>query len=131
MSKQERIELIQEWVEKNHITNLKELEQECKKYGLDWYDDICSGIEYNCCDRCGELYPSERLYWEDYDFCKDDNPELYFGIENEGKEYCSLCSECVKTLIEKGEERKKYLLEKEKVAGLDDVERYELCELLN
>lgn len=104
MSKQERIELIQDWVEHNHITTADELEKECKKYGLDWFDDILSPLEWNSCDRCGALWESEQLYWEYCDWAEE-SEELQRGLKLDGGEYTALCENCVRELCEKGEKK--------------------------
>lgn len=110
MTRQEKIEQLQDWVEKNIIKTADDLRLEisCAEYKgdepIEWFDDILAGIEWNCCDRCGALYPSEMLYWFDY----DDSPseELIAGAVNEQADYCAICDECVAKLIKKGKELK-------------------------
>ena len=98
MTKEEKKEVIQDWVYRGDVKYVTNLEAICKQYDLEWYDDILSPIEFNCCDRCGRLSPSDELYWVD---C-DDNPseELMRGYDFEGAkvDYCALCDECVASL---------------------------------
>ena len=104
MTRQETIEQLQDWVEKNIIITDNQLKLEIKQSeypDLDWFDDILSGLEWNCCDGCGALYPSEMLYWENCDWGYE-SEELCKGITEEGGEYVALCDECVKKLVEKG-----------------------------
>ena len=107
MTRQEKIEVLQDWVEKGHILTADALKQACEHEkttsgeDIDWFDDILSPLEWNCCDRCGALYPSEMLIWESYDWgyeCED----LVKGIEKEGVDYVALCDECVAELMKKG-----------------------------
>lgn len=104
--KQDIIEKIQGDVEHNRIATDKELKAECEKHGLDWFDDILSPLEWNCCDRCGTLYPSEALFWESADWGYE-NKALVRGIQAEKVEYMALCEECVKELKAEGE---KYII---------------------
>lgn len=107
MTKQEKIEQLQDWVSKNHIHDLDSLNLEisCAEYDgddvIDAYDDILSPLELNTCDRCGDIWESERLFWECGDWDQD-NEDLIKGIDIEGKDYTALCGKCVKELIEKG-----------------------------
>ena len=104
MTKQEQINLLQDWVEKGHITHLSELDRECKSRGLDAFDDVLSGIGWNCCDRCGLLGDSELdLYWPEYmELDEEESKELEKSFEREGEEYCSVCSECFLGLVNRG-----------------------------
>lgn len=107
MTRQEKIEQLQDWVCKNHIPDLDTLKLEisCAEYEgdepIDEYDDVLSPLEMNSCDRCNDIWESEQLYWDccDWDY---NNKELMKGIKKEGKEYTALCSKCVKELMEKG-----------------------------
>lgn len=111
MKKQERIELLQDWVEKCHIIDRIELEKECDKYGLDEWDDVLEPMGWNCCDRCGRLGCSDYgdFLWVDNFEWEDDNPDdqaTLRGIEKEKVDYCALCWNCVKELKNIGKELK-------------------------
>ena len=93
---------LQDKVQHNRIANIKDLERECAKYGLDPYDDILSEIEFNSCERCGDLYPSEQLIWLDY---AEPSADLLKGVAKEKVDYCAICDDCAKQLIELGKER--------------------------
>lgn len=107
MTRQEKIEVLQDWVEKNYITDAEHLKQACEHERLtsgveiDWFDDVLAGLEWNCCDRCGALYPSEMLYWENCDWGYE-NEDLVKGISKEKVEYMALCEGCASELIKKG-----------------------------
>lgn len=109
LTRQEKIEVLQDWVSKNSILTADTLKDACATeqiYGgedIDWFDDILSPMEWNCCDRCGALYPSEMLYWLDY--CEP-SEELIAGAVNEQTDYCAICEECAKELYNKGKEMK-------------------------
>lgn len=102
ITKQDIIEDLQFRVRHNRISNLKQLNKRCEEENLDAYEDVLEEMEWNSCERCGELYPSDRLYWEGYDWGYE-NEGLIKGMKEEKKNYCVLCHECVKKLIEKGE----------------------------
>lgn len=109
MTKQDRIEVLRDWVGKRNITNLDNLEKICKTYDLEWYDDILAGMGWNCCDRCGNLGDSEiDFVWLDYLELGDDEDDpkykaLYKGLQRESENYCAICDECVNELIKKGQ----------------------------
>lgn len=109
MTKQDRIEVIRDWVWKRDITKQEDLERICKQYDLDWYDDVLAGMEWNCCDRCSKLgdstYDFIWLDWIDLDK-EEDDPRyklLRKGLEKEKQDYCAVCDECINELIEIGE----------------------------
>lgn len=105
MTKQDKIEVLRDWVWKRNITKRDDLERVCKQYDLDWYDDILSGMEWNCCDRCGNLddatYGFIWLDWYEWTESKEDKA-LQKGLEKEKYNYCALCDECIEELIKKG-----------------------------
>ena len=105
MTKEDKIQVLQDWVSKNHIINIKNLELACKDDGIDPYEDVLSPMNYNTCDKCGDLYPSEELCWLDCIDWEDDNPDdraTLRGINAEDPDYCALCWECLAKLKEKG-----------------------------
>ena len=108
MTKQDQIEVLRDWVWKRDITKQEDLERVCKQYGLDWYDDVLAGMEWNCCDRCGNLGDSEiDFVWLDYLELGDDEDDprykaLYNGLQKENECYCAVCDECINELIKIG-----------------------------
>lgn len=110
MTKQDQIEVLQDWVQKHTITKQEDLERVCKQYDLEWYDDVLSGMEWNCCDRCGQLGDSELDFvWLDYQDWHDNDPRdvaIQKAIAREHVDYCALCDDCVKELIKIGKEMK-------------------------
>lgn len=135
MTRQERIELLQSWVEKNIVKTADDLKLEisCAEYEgdepIEWFDDILAPLEWNCCDRCGALYPSEELYWLDY--CEP-SEYLIAGAVKEKVDYCAVCEDCAKELTTLGkEQRVEYLEKKDKACPLDKDELYELQNLKN
>lgn len=101
MTREEKIEQLQDWVSKNHITTLDDLKLEisCAEYEgepIDEYDDILSQMEWNSCDRCGNLDDNMNLYWLEYD--EDLSENLLKNMAREGVEYCAVCEECKKEL---------------------------------
>lgn len=98
-----RAELIDELkhqVRKNSFRDFKELERFCEAHEIFVWEDILHPIEWNCCEKCGSLWPSEELYWLDY--MEEISPELERGLAKEGMDYCCLCEDCVKALVEDG-----------------------------
>lgn len=100
-ARHEIIEEIQDRVQHNKIATIEELDLECKKHGLDSFDDVLGNMAWNCCDRCGDLWESDQLYWQDYDWGYE-NEDLTRGIAQEKVEYCALCDKCIKELKKKG-----------------------------
>ena len=105
MTKQERIKLLQNQVQDNRI-DIDKLEEECKHYGIDLFDEVIHPIGYNLCDRCGDFGDSEQGFlWVDCFDWQDDNPKdqaVIKAMEQEGIDYCALCWDCVNKLAEKG-----------------------------
>lgn len=90
---------LQDQVSKNNIPTYDELKDECERYGLEVYEDILSPMEWNSCDRCGDLWESEQLFWEYADW-GEESEELRAGLN--GKYYPALCENCVSELVELG-----------------------------
>lgn len=107
MTKQDKIEVLRDWVWKRDITKQEDLERVCKQYDLEWYDDVLAGMEWNCCDRCSNLGDSTYDFiWLDYLDWDDNNPKdiaLRKAIAKEKWDYCALCDDCIKELIKIGE----------------------------
>lgn len=102
MTKQDKIDDLQDKVSKNYILYYAELCKECDKIGnVDVFNDILSPMEWNCCDKCGALYHIAELCWVDY-LDPDFDGELIDILEQEDEEYGALCYECVKKFKEKG-----------------------------
>lgn len=102
MTKQERIELLQDQVQHNRI-DIEKLEEECRHYDIDLFDEVIYPIGYNLCDRCGDFGDSELdLLWVDGLGNEDEDNALLNGIAKEGVDYCALCWDCVNKLKEKG-----------------------------
>lgn len=106
MTRQEKIEELQSRVRHNSIGTFDDLKLEisCAEYEgdepIDEIDDVLSPIEFNICDRCGALYPSEELCWTDY-LDPEYDQDLINAIEAEKEELVAICYECVKEM--KGE----------------------------
>ena len=105
MTREERIELLQDQVQHNRIT-MDELEKTCEEHDIDLFDDVIHPIGYNLCDRCGEYGDSEQdLLWVDCFDWEEDNPKdqaIIKAMEQEGIDYCAICWDCVNKLAEKG-----------------------------
>lgn len=71
----------------------------CKKQGLDAFEDVLSGIGWNCCDRCHKLGDSELDFlW--LDCCGEgEDAALLRGLDGE---YCAVCWDCAEELKMKG-----------------------------
>ena len=104
MTREEKIELLQDKVSKNYITNIEEL----NKYEpeIDVINEVLSPIEFNICDRCGKCGDGELDFlWVDYfpwDEDDKDDKAILKAIEIEGVDYCALCWDCVDELKKKG-----------------------------
>ena len=109
MNEQERkdfelVDELEDKVRKNYITNIDELIVECQKInkqvGYDLVDEgsFLQGIEWNCCDLCGALYPSDELCWTDY-LDPEYDQALMDAIELRGEDVCAICYECVKEML--------------------------------
>ncbi len=111
MEQAQKIRLVEELRQQiwhGHIQTIDELTKACEAGGLDWYDDVCEGIGWNACDRCGRLgYSEEDLLWLDYAELEpdeyEDDKHLIDGLDKEGGDYSALCWDCVKELQKKGE----------------------------
>ena len=98
MTRQEKIEDLQDKVSKNYILYYADLCKECDKgEDIDVFADVLSPMEWNCCDKCGALYPIEELCWVDY-LDPDFDGDLIDILGQESEEYGVLCYECVKEL---------------------------------
>lgn len=95
MNRQEKIEELQDKINKNYITNIEEL----NKYEpeIDVFNDVLSPMEWNICDKCGALDRSEELYWVDY-LDPDYDQDLIDAVEAYDQELCAICYECAKEL---------------------------------
>lgn len=106
MTREEKIEELQDRVSKNYITNIEEL----NKYEpeIDVINEVLSPIGFNICDRCGECGDSELdfLWWDNYDFWEQskDDKAIIKAVETEGADYCALCWNCVDELKKKGKQ---------------------------
>ena len=107
MTEQEQKDLllVDELVDKikhNRITNINELIDECerlkKQVGYDLVDEnLLSDMEWNYCDLCGALYPSDELCWTDY-LEEEYDHDLIEAINLRGTDITTICYECVKEL---------------------------------
>ena len=104
MTREDKIEELQDKVSKNYITNIEEL----NKYEpeIDVINEVLSPMGLNICDRCGECGDSELDFlWVDYfpwDEEDKDDKAILKAIEIEGVDYCALCWNCVDELKKKG-----------------------------
>lgn len=100
MTRQEKIEDLQDKVSKNYITNIEEL----NKYEpeIDVINEVLSPMEWNICDKCGALYKSDELCWVDY-LDPDYDQDLIDAVEAYDQELCAICYECVKELRHEAE----------------------------
>lgn len=110
-TRQDVIEVLQDMVERNRISTLDDLEGEisCADYEgepIEAYEDILSPIDYNTCDRCGNILDSEvGLFWLDGFDWEDDNPTdqaILKALNKEQADYCAICCDCLNELKEKG-----------------------------
>lgn len=105
MTREERIELLQDQIEHNRITS-KELGEQCEKYGIELHEEVLSPMGWNTCDRCGECGDSELDFlWVDCFEWNEDNKAdqaVIKAMQIEGVDYCALCWDCVNKLKEKG-----------------------------
>ena len=104
MTREDKIEELQDKVSKNCITNIEEL----NKYEpeIDVINEVLSPMGFNICDRCGKCGDGELDFlWVDYfPWDKDDKDDksILKAIEIEGVDYCALCWDCVDELKKKG-----------------------------
>ena len=105
MTRQERINLLQDQVEHNRITT-KELGEACDEHEISLHEEVLSPIGYNTCDRCGSYGDSEQDFlWVDCFNWEDDNPKdqaVLKALKQEGIDYCALCWGCVDKLAKIG-----------------------------
>ncbi len=106
MSKQDKVEVLQDWVSKNYFTDIKNLELACKDDHIDAYEDVLFPMGWNTCDRCGALGDSELdFFWLDGFDWQDGNPTdqaILNGIAKENADYCAVCNTCLTELKKKG-----------------------------
>lgn len=95
MTRQEKIEDLQDKVSKNYITTIDELME--YEPEIDVINEVLSPMEWNICDKCGTLYKSDELCWVDY-LDPEYDQDLIDAIEAEDIELCAICYECVKQL---------------------------------
>lgn len=117
MMREDKIAVLQDWVSKNYLTTDKALQDACKHeketsgVSIDWFEDVLSPMEWNCCDRCGALGDSETgFFWidgvEDWDDEDPNDRAILKALADEGKDYCAICFECLNELKEKGKGEK-------------------------
>lgn len=108
MTRQEKIELLQDQIRHNRIDKY-ELETECKEWGLDLYEDILFPIGYNTCDRCENYGDSELDFcWVDgfdWDEENEGDKAILKAMAEEHNDYCAVCWECINTLRKKGSQK--------------------------
>ena len=103
MTRQEKIEELQDRVCHNKIGNIDDLKLEisCAEYDgdkpIEEIDDVLMPIEFNICDKCGDLYKSDELCWVDY-LDPDYDQDLIDAVEAYDQELCAICYECAKEL---------------------------------
>jgi len=106
MTREDKIEELQDKVSKNCITNIEEL----NKYEpeIDVINEVLSPMGFNICDRCGKCGDSELdfLWVDSYDWWEEDEDDkaILKAIEIEGVDYCALCWDCIDELKKKGAE---------------------------
>lgn len=101
MTREEKIEQLQDQVEHNRITG-KELGEICDKYNLSVYEDVLSPIEYTYCDRCGALERVDEACWVDYMDLDDENDKkVHVLLMKEDKNCCAICDMCYHELANK------------------------------
>lgn len=103
------VEELRNRVYHNHISDIKELGGECGKFKgaeIDPYEDVLHPMEYNTCDRCGDIEDSETgFFWIDGFEWENGNPEdeaILKGLEEEKVDFCAICYDCLNELKEKG-----------------------------
>ena len=105
MTREERIELLQDQIEHGRISSA-ELGAECEKNEILLHEEVLFPIGWNTCDRCGECGDSEQDFlWVDsfpWDEDSEGDKAIIKAIEIEGVDYCALCWDCISKLKEKG-----------------------------
>ena len=121
MTKQEKVEQLQGWIQHNVITTCDELNHAILEAvydtdeEIDPYEDVILPLGMNTCDRCGDIYYSEELFWIDGFDWEDDNPDdvaIQRGIAKEEIDYCAICYSCLDQLKMKGKQCDKKLTNK-------------------
>lgn len=102
-TRQDVIDDLQNRIWKGRIQTLDELTEVCEEQNLEPYDDILSPMEWNTCDLCGALSPSDEMCWTDC-LDPDEDKDLIEYINSREEELCALCWECVKKLKKKAQE---------------------------
>lgn len=105
MTRQEKIELLQDQIEHGRISSA-ELGAECEKNEISLHEEVLEPIGWNTCDRCGECGDSELDFlWVDsfpWDEDNEGDKAIIKAMQDEGIDYCALCWDCVNKLKEKG-----------------------------
>lgn len=109
MTRQDKIDELQDKVSKNYIKTIDDLKLEisCAEYdGDEPIDEVCdvlSPMGWSYCDRCEALGDVEMDFaWVDYMDYEEDK-QILDAIAKEGEDYCSVCWKCCKELKKKGE----------------------------
>lgn len=108
MTRQEKIEELQDRVWHNRISNIDDLRLEisCAEYDgeetIEPIDDILAPLEFNYCDLCGGLYPSDEMCWTAY-LEEEYDHDLIKALELRGEDPATICYECVKELNHEAE----------------------------
>ncbi|MCM1323215.1 MAG: hypothetical protein NC218_03430 [Acetobacter sp.] len=105
MNNEDISDQLAEDVSNGKIVKVDELTQLCQKHNIDAYEDVLGPMGYNSCDRCGLLMDSEQFFWLDgfeWDEENEGDRWLQAGLQKEDEDYCALCDNCLKELIEKG-----------------------------
>ena len=108
MTKDEVIDEIRTKCYKQYITTFGELCNVCDLEGVEPFDDVLSPIEWDCCDRCGDLHDSDNFMWVQGFPFEDDNEgdqKLLKALDKVNNEYDTLCWKCVRELKGDSNER--------------------------
>lgn len=110
MTRQEAVEQLQRMVEKQYVLTYDELVKATIEINYDDIENIepveevLSPIEYNICDRCGNLERSDEMCWVDYMDLDDTNDKkVYEELQKEEYKYepCAICDMCYHELVNK------------------------------
>lgn len=112
MTREEKIEELQDRIEHGKISKLDDLKLEisCAEYDgeevIEPIGDVLAPMGWNTCDRCGECGDSEQdfLWVDSYDWWEEDEDDkaIIKAMQIEGVDYCALCWNCVGKLKKKG-----------------------------
>lgn len=108
MKREDKIEELQDAIQHNRIVNIDDLREACEKSGfdIDAYNDVLHPMEYNTCDRCGDIYDSETgFFWVDGFEWDEENPfdkAVLKAMAEEGIDYCAMCYDCLHKLANIG-----------------------------